>query len=142
MASGRPAHAHRCLALSLAPVPVKVGPCMSHLLKPGDQALLEPCAWNRLRLGDLVALDTLAGPTLHRYLGARRTRQGIRLLTKGDRASSFDRILPPESLLGRVTGIRRNGRLVRRPRGIPLAELPAVAASLVRGLASLARRRL
>jgi hypothetical protein len=115
---------------------------MSHLLEPGDEALLEPCAWNRLSLGDLVALETPAGPTLHRFLGARRTRHGIRLLAKGDRAPAFDRLLPPDFLLGRVTGIRRNGRLVRRPRGIPLAELPAVAASLARGLSALLRRHI
>ncbi len=133
---------HRRLALSLSPVPVKVGPCMSHLLKEGDAAILEPCAWNRLKFGDLVALDTPAGPTLHRYLGARLTRDGVMLLTKGDRAPAFDRVLPPEALLGRVKGIQRNGRTLLRPRGIPIAELPALAASLARGLASLARRRL
>ena len=128
-----PGNAHRRLALSLSPVPVKVGPCMSHLLEPGDEAILEPCNWKRLRFGDLVALDTPAGPVLHRYLGARRTRQGIRLLTKGARAPAFDRILPPEALLGRVTGIKRNGHLIRRHRGIPLTEIPAAAARLGRG---------
>ena len=137
-----PGNAHRRLALSLSPVPVKVGPCMSHLLEPGDEAILEPCNWKRLRFGDLVALDTPAGPVLHRYLGARRTRDGVKLLTKGDRAPVFDRILPPDALLGRVKGSQRNGRTLLRPRGIPLAELPALAASLALGLSALLRRRI
>ena len=123
---------HRRAALSLAPIPVRVGPCMSALLKPGDEALLDPCAWEDLKAGDLVALETQEGPVLHRYLGAR--------LTKGDLSPRFD--AKGGTLLGRIAGIRRDGRLVRRPRGIPLAELPAVAASLARGLAALARRRI
>ena len=120
---------------------MKVGPCMSHLLKAGDEAQLEACGWEALRVGDLVALDTDEGPKLHRFLGSRKTKAGRRLLTKGDRASHFDRALPDGALLGRVAGIRRAGKLEVRPRGIPLAELPAVAASLARGLMALARRK-
>ena len=123
---------HRRAALPLAPLRVRVGPCMSALLKEGDEALLEPCAWKDLRAGDLVALETEEGPVLHRYLGGK--------LTKGDRSPRFDPA--GRTLLGRISGIRRDGRLLRRPRGIPPAELPAVAASLARGLAPLARRRL
>ena len=137
-----PTPAQRRLALFLAPVRVKVGPCMSHLLKPGDEAVLEPCPWNRLRAGDLVALRSPEGPVLHRFLAIRTKKDGVRLLTKGDRAKHFDPIHPPTDLLGRVKGIVRNGRLKLRPRGIPLRELPALAASLARGLASLARRPL
>lgn len=128
----------RRAALALAPVRVKVGPCMSHLLRTGDEAVLDPCDWRDLKAGDLIALSTPAGPVLHRFIGRRR---GL-LLTKGDRAPAFDRLTPPEALLGRVGGIVRGGRILRRARGLPLRELPAVTASLARGLASLVRRRL
>ncbi|GEM_PF-6447348 len=134
---------HRRAALALAPVRIQVGPCMAGLLKDGDEAVLEPCPWSRLRIGDLVALQTQDGSTvLHRFFGARRACGGIRLLTKGDRAPAFDKALPPEALLGRVSGVWRDGNLLRRSRGLPLKELPALALSLSRGLASLARRRL
>ena len=123
---------HRRAALALSPVPVRVGPCMSALLKPGDEALLDPCGWEDLKAGDLVALETKEGPVLHRYLGAK--------LTKGDLSPRFD--VKGGTILGRISAIRRDGRILLRPRGIPLAELPAVAASLARGLASVARRRL
>ena len=123
---------HRRAALALAPVPIRVGPCMSALLREGDEALLQPCEWKDLKAGDLVALETKEGPVLHRYLGAK--------LTKGDLSPRFD--VKGSTLLGRIAGVRRGGRILQRPRGIPARELPAVAASLARGLASMALRRL
>ncbi len=115
---------------------------MAPLVTGGDEAVLEPCPWFRLRLGDLVVLEAPQGLDLHRFFWARRPRGQVLLVTKGDHARHFDRARPPGTLLGRVAAVHREGRLIRRPRGLPLAEFPAALRSLAGGVGSLAFRRL
>jgi hypothetical protein len=59
-----------------------------------------------------VVLFRLAGGTLaaHRVLRLRRDQAGLTLLTKGDNVTHLDPPLRGEQIIGRVLGIRREGR--------------------------------
>ena len=93
-------------------IPVR-GNSMRPILRDGDRVRLAPVTRARARLGDVVLRVEPSGPIVHRVVGWWPSRDGWRLLTKGDGARRLDPPLPPEGLAGRVVA-RVRGDSVRR----------------------------
>ncbi|MCD4738649.1 MAG: hypothetical protein K8R89_05245, partial [Anaerolineae bacterium] len=82
------------------------GRSMYPTLQLGDEVLVESVTATEIRAGDWIVVRTPGGPLLHRFLKFSHTGQ---LLTKGDALRAPDPPWEPESLLGRVTTIYRDG---------------------------------
>ena len=93
-------------------IPVR-GNSMLPILRDGDQVRLAPVTHAKARLGDIVLRVDPSGPVIHRVVGWWPSRNGWRLLTKGDGTWRLDPPLPPQSLAGRVVA-RVRGTSVQR----------------------------
>jgi signal peptidase len=91
-----------------AEIPVR-GNSMRPMLREGDRVRLAPLTHAEARLGDVVLRVAPSGPIIHRVVGWWPSRNGWRLLTKGDGARRLDPPLPPEELAGRVVARVRGG---------------------------------
>jgi signal peptidase len=90
-----------------------LGFSMHPFIRDGDILTVSPKP--ETRLGDVVAFchpDT-GKLVVHRVLG--RAPGGY--LLRGDNAPEVDGLIPPEKILGLVTGVERKGRKVRLGRG-------------------------
>lgn len=82
------------------------GTSMQPCLMPGDILTITPCCNQTPKRGDIVLIDTGEEWIVHRLLGFKgKTKQP---LTAGDAATRLDEPLPPESIIGMVTRIKRN----------------------------------
>lgn len=122
------------------------GTCMFPSIRPGDSLRIEPAAPDAIRSEDIVifrhGLDLLA----HRVIGVDRREDGTGILTRADNAPHKQPIrVRPQDILGRVTGIERNNRVLAPP---PRKQRPPLLRALVRayirlyGCATLAERTL
>lgn len=75
------------------------GSCMEPLLPEGRRVRVTAAARRRCRFGDVVLVETGAGPRLHRLVLA---LPGLPVLTKADRGATWDRPLPRCRILGRA----------------------------------------
>ncbi|MEE8142982.1 MAG: S24/S26 family peptidase [Planctomycetota bacterium] len=90
------------------------GESMKPLLHPGDQIVVVPNTPEELAPGDVILLDGLPSPVVHRFMYL--SPQG--LITKGD-ASSYDFPWHESHLLGRVVERIRSGQTTRLDEGWP-----------------------
>ena len=84
---------------------------MHPFIKDGDVITVSPLRGARLHTGDVVAFchpDT-GKLVVHRIL----TNNPQGLLLQGDNSPETDGLVPSASILGRVTKVERNGRLIR-----------------------------
>jgi signal peptidase I len=93
-------------------IPVR-GSSMRPWLRDGDRVRLVPMTVEEMRVGDVVVRVNTAGPVIHRFVGRWPSRQGWRLLTKGDGASRLDPPVRADELVGRVVARVRDGRAQR-----------------------------
>jgi len=101
------------LAAGASPeVPVR-GNSMRPMLRDGDRVRLAPLTRAGAQLGDVVLRVGPSGPIIHRVVGWWPSRDGWRLLTKGDGARRLDPPLPPGNVVVRVVA-RVRGNSVRR----------------------------
>jgi hypothetical protein len=91
-------------------LPVR-GTSMRPTLLDGDRIWLIPATAEELRLGDIVVWMDRTGPIIHRYVGWWRTRQGWRVLTKGDGVHRLDRPVHPDCVVGRAVALVRRGEV-------------------------------
>ena len=89
-----------------AEIPVR-GNSMRPMLRDGDRVRLAPVTHADARLGDVVLRVEPSSPIIHRVVGWWPSRDGWRVLTKGDGARRLDPPLPPERLVGRVVALVR-----------------------------------
>lgn len=116
----------------LGEIPVR-GTGMQPTLQDGDRVWLVAATGRDVRVGDLVAQRGESGPIVHRLVGWWPTREGWRLLTKGDGVPLFDPPLRADCLVGRVVARVRAAEVQRldgegnrlRSRGRALASLVA-----------------
>lgn len=80
---------------------------MAPFLLPGDCVTLAPVSVPSLRAGDIVARPALPRPIVHRLVAAPGRWGGQPLITKGDAGRTYDRPLPPQTVLGRVVAVQR-----------------------------------
>lgn len=96
------------------------GDSMAPLIARGDEVIVETAAADELHIGDVVVFDPGDGLLMHRLL----TRQGERLVTRGDKMATPDHSWAPEQLLGRVRSmLKGDGRQIvlspgHMPRGL------------------------
>lgn len=93
-----------------AELPVR-GASMRPTLLDGDRIRLIPARAQGLRLGDIVVWMDQTGPIIHRCVGWWRTRQGWRVLTKGDGVHRLDRPVHPDCVVGRAVALVRKGEV-------------------------------
>jgi signal peptidase I len=93
-------------------LPVR-GASMRPTLLDGDRIWLIPATAEDLRLGDIVVWIDQAKPIIHRCVGWWRTREGWRVLTKGDGVRCLDRPVHSECLVGRVVARVHRGAVER-----------------------------
>ena len=102
----REGHAIRCLA---------VGVSMSPCIKKGDFLMVQPIAFEETGIGEIVAFrrdDSHSVLTTHRVVQQGKDGDRRYLITKGDRNLYRDFPLSPQHILGKVTGIERNGLVI------------------------------
>ncbi len=92
---------------------------MNPLLQRGDTLLVVPCGSDEIQPGDIIVFtDPLRGQVVHRVVAARP--EGV--VTKGDNNPTVDeRPVAPRDILGRVTGLERQGRTLPVSRQAPAA---------------------
>jgi hypothetical protein len=115
-------------------IPVR-GISMRPWLRDGDRVRLVPMTAEEMRVGDVVVRVNTAGPVIHRFVGRWPSRQGWRLLTKGDGAPRLDPPVRADELVGRVVARVREGRTQRlEGAGMRLRGRARAAVSLAAGL--------
>ncbi len=93
------------------PVRLRVkGDCMQPLLRDGDP--IEVSMAERYFPGDIVAFWSDTNKmTVHRMIGYRWTRQGLKLQTRADAAGTLDRPISQTRVIGRVLSGRETIRV-------------------------------
>lgn len=79
------------------------GRCMEPRLREGQRVRVVAASRARCRVGDVVLVETAAGPRLHRLVLA---LPGLPLVTMADSENTWDGFLPRSSLLGRAAAPR------------------------------------
>jgi len=87
-------------------IPVR-GNSMRPMLRDGDRVRLASVTKMNVRLGDVVLRVEPSGTIIHRVVGWWPSREGWRILTKGDGARRLDPPLPPDRLVGLVAALVR-----------------------------------
>jgi signal peptidase I len=92
---------------------------MNPLLQRGDTLLVVPYGTQEIQPGDIIVFPHPSqGQMVHRVVSVKD--EG--LVTKGDNNPTVDdRLVVPQDILGRVTGIERQGRTLPVPRQAPAA---------------------
>ncbi|MGQ9688683.1 MAG: signal peptidase I [Desulfobaccales bacterium] len=94
-----------------------LGPSMNPLLKRGDTLLVTPVTLEQLQPGEVIVFSNQGrGQIVHRVVAIKA--DGV--ITKGDNNPTVDeRLIAPPEILGRVTAIERQGRLLPVPHRPP-----------------------
>ena len=92
-----------------------VGESMSPCIKKGDLLVVKPITLEEAEIGEIVAFrrdESQSVLTTHRVV--QKGKEGGRgyVITKGDRNAYRDFPLSPQHVLGKVTGIERNGLVI------------------------------
>jgi len=88
---------------------------MSPCIKKGDLLVVKPIALEEAGIGEIVAYrkdESHSVLTTHRVIQKGKERGRRYLITKGDRNPYRDFPLSPQEVLGKVTGIERNGQVI------------------------------
>jgi len=102
----REGYAIRCLA---------VGESMSPSIKKGDLLVVKTSALEEAEIGEIVAFrrdESQSVLTTHRVIQKGKENGRRYIITKGDRNLYRDFPLSPQHVLGKVTGIERNGQVI------------------------------
>jgi hypothetical protein len=91
-------------------IPVR-GTSMVPSLLHGDRVRVVPAIAEEVRTGDIVVRLGETGPMIHRVVGWWWTRDGWRILTKGDGTRWFDSPLHPDHLVARVVARVRDDQI-------------------------------
>ena len=93
-----------------------VGESMSPCIKKGDLLIVKPIALEEAEIGEIVAFrrdESQSVLTTHRVIQKGKERGQRYIITKGDRNPYRDfPLLSSQELLGKVTGIERNGQVI------------------------------
>lgn len=87
------------------------GTSMCPTLVPGDCLRVVAAMATDIRIGDVVIWMGGAGPVIHRLVGWWRTREGWRMLTKGDSCPRLDPPFPGHWLAARAVARVRGGEV-------------------------------
>ncbi|MFW6182538.1 MAG: hypothetical protein ACOC8X_01985, partial [Chloroflexota bacterium] len=90
---------------------------MRPLLRRGDQVGLSAAALQQLAPGDVIVVRDGRTFLTHRLVAIRRKDAGTMLLTRGDRPLALDPPWSPDCYVGRVTVLRRGGRVLSLEHG-------------------------
>ena len=122
------------------------GHSMFPFLLPGDVASITSAPISNLCVGDVVVFDIGDRWVAHRLIRIENTDTGVRYITQGDSCFRIDRPFGHEQLMGRVTAVLRNGRVIPvqrlQPRYLGLARPVARLYLTARALAGRCLRML
>ena len=93
-----------------------VGASMSPSIKKGELLMVKPIAFEEAEIGEIVAFrrdESQSVLTTHRVIQKGKESGQRYIITKGDRNPYRDfPLLSSQELLGKVTGIERNGQVI------------------------------
>ena len=93
-----------------------VGASMSPSIKKGELLIVKPIALEEAEIGEIVAFrrdESQSVLTTHRVIQKGQERDQRYIITKGDRNPNRDLpLVSSQELLGKVTGIERNGQVI------------------------------
>jgi len=93
-----------------------VGGSMSPCIKKGDLLVVKPISLEEAEIGEIVAFrrdESQSVLTTHRVIQKGKERGQRYIITKGDRNPYRDfPLLSSQEILGKVTGIERNGQVI------------------------------
>ena len=81
------------------------GSSMSPLLSEGKRVLMRHVDQGKIKLGDVVCFKSQSQLVAHRVVRIHRLKEGRRFLTKADNASTFDRYLSSDEVVGNVVAV-------------------------------------
>jgi hypothetical protein len=85
---------------------------MAPFLQQGDRVVLAAATSQSLHVGEIVVLDVLPRPLVHRLVAVIGRGSNVLLVTKGDSGAMYDLPLGLEALLGRVVAVERGAYLL------------------------------
>lgn len=88
------------------------GRSMYPFLHPGDVATMVPITGGEPHIGDVVVCDRGDRWVAHRLIRIEDTGKGGRYITQGDSCMRPDEAFGNDRLVGRVTAVLRNGRVI------------------------------
>lgn len=81
-------------------------------LNPGDVISIQKAAIEEICIGEIVAFSRDGRLFAHRVVEEIGSVDELLLITRGDRLPQNDPPITPPELLGRITGVERNGRRI------------------------------
>lgn len=81
------------------------GYSMWPFLRPGQKLLVKACAWDSVRIGDVLAYHKSGAVVCHRLVG--RDVPGQALLVRGDSSCGVPERIPARLVIGRVISVNR-----------------------------------
>jgi signal peptidase I len=114
-----------------------IGSSMLPTVWPGDTLVVERVSGDGVRVGDVVVVGRQGKLCAHRVIDAARDSGRPQWITQGDALPLPDSPVSESELLGRVTYLIRNGKLVAVPS--KLSGMSNVVAKLVRSSVFAAR---
>ncbi len=92
------------------------GRSMYPSIREGELITVEPVRASDVQLGDIVLYRSSKGLIAHRVVGSSPTQSSVlsphHFLLRGDASLSCDQPVAAQQILGRVVGVKRNGRSV------------------------------
>ena len=85
------------------------GHSMTPTIRNGEFVRVTRCAEDSLRVGDVVLTAAPRGLTAHRIIELDSLHGELRIRTRGDNSLTADAIVPVSAVLGRISGVERNG---------------------------------
>jgi signal peptidase I len=94
------------------------GSSMSPFVHDGDSVILQPVEIDGLQIGDVVAYRRFTDQlVVHRIVGKRVECDRLMFVIRGDRLSSLCECVSAEQVLGKVSNVSREGRVIHIDRG-------------------------
>jgi signal peptidase I len=95
------------------------GNSMKPFIREGDLVeVLSYAPGSLIRIGDIILARAARGLVMHRVIKKLTKNGRLCLVTQGDAAFYPDPSIYPEDILGKVIGVKRNGKRIRFDRGL------------------------
>ncbi|MFH1492650.1 MAG: nucleotidyltransferase family protein [Candidatus Omnitrophota bacterium] len=87
-----------------------IGSCMHPVIQPGDEVFFGKR--EKFRFGDLVVYRQSQGFIVHRFIRKAKVNNKLVFILKADNPSELEEFIGQDEIIGVVTKLRRNGRIL------------------------------
>ncbi len=85
---------------------------MNPLIHSEDQIIVNFAAFDKLQAGEIILYENEVSYCVHRYVGQHSNGADTMIITKGDNLKHFDPPFPATKILGKVTCISTQNRMI------------------------------